>query len=89
MRTDGTLTNKEERKMCEICRQNPCAGTCPNADPPEVLHSCPFCGEDIVEGEEYYVYHSDDGDVYYHEDCFYDKAVAICLETGIVEKCDE
>lgn len=40
--------------MCDICRQNPCAGMCPNAPEPPVFATCSECGRDILEGEEYY-----------------------------------
>lgn len=49
--------------MCDICRQTPCHPCCPNAPDPVAIYTCKYCGEDIVEGDEYVEI---DGD-YYHE----------------------
>ena len=43
---------------------------------------CPYCGEDIYEGDDIIVL---DNEKQYHEDCFYDIAVSILLERGIAE----
>ena len=37
--------------MCEICRNNPCVPTCPNAEP-ELY--CDQCGEKIRKGTTYF-----------------------------------
>jgi hypothetical protein len=37
--------------MCEICRRNPCAPTCPNAEPD--LY-CAQCDEKIRKGSAYF-----------------------------------
>lgn len=62
--------------MCDICRQTPCHPCCPNAPDPVAIYTCKYCGEDIVEGDEYVEI---DGD-YYHEECFEDCAAVILLE---------
>ena len=40
--------------MCSICHQNPCPSACPNAPDPAVFAECENCGEDILEGDDYY-----------------------------------
>lgn len=72
--------------MCDICQHNPCLSRCPNAPEPAKVYRCEFCGEDIVEGEEYI----EIGGNYYHEDCFVDNAVEIVKNdfgafTGVAE----
>ena len=49
-----------------------------NLDPPEdvIYGRCPFCGEDIYEGEE--IVELDGCE--YHEECFMDMAPRILLE---------
>ncbi len=64
--------------MCEICRSSPCLSGCPNAPDPEKVHTCEYCGEDIVVGDEYFEY---DGE-YYHDECFADCAVELLIEAG-------
>lgn len=63
--------------MCEVCG---CSGGhlsgCPEGPGPKVIHTCKFCGDDIVEGEECYEL---DGE-YWHEDCFGDAALALLTE---------
>lgn len=53
--------------MCSICRQSPCHPRCPNYAPPKASHYCSFCGEGILDGEEYI--ENIDGE-YRHYDCF-------------------
>ncbi len=42
------------REACPICGRFPCAAGCPNEDPPEPVLVCEECGEEIMDGEEYY-----------------------------------
>ena len=51
--------------MCSICLKSPCDSRCPNADEPQAVHKCEYCGDGIVAGEEYIEY----GGHYYHADC--------------------
>lgn len=51
--------------MCDICRQTPCAGMCPNAPEPTVFARCSNCGIKILDGDDYY----DINDEYWCEDC--------------------
>lgn len=37
--------------MCDVCRRNPCAPTCPNAEPD--LY-CEWCYEQIRKGNKYF-----------------------------------
>ncbi|MBQ4447398.1 MAG: hypothetical protein II897_03800 [Clostridia bacterium] len=68
--------------MCEICYRSPCDPRCPNAPQPEAVFVCKSCGEDIVEGEDYYEL---DGE-HYHEECFKDEAVSILEDKYGAEK---
>ncbi len=62
--------------MCIQCGMTPCHRGCSNAqDPPKVYH-CKYCGEDIVEGEEYVELEGE----HYHQECFEDNAVLILME---------
>ena len=49
--------------MCSVCRRNPCAAGCPNAEEPKPIHICKECGYGIYEGDHYY----DGPDGYYCE----------------------
>lgn len=69
--------------MCEICRQHPCANTCPNADQPEVIGTCAYCEEEICEDEAYYTVTADGR--HYHYDCLFNVAEQMLIEAGIVE----
>lgn len=40
--------------MCEECRQSPCNNSCPNAPEPKQIFKCHYCGEAILEGDDYY-----------------------------------
>ncbi len=40
--------------MCEVCRQNPCHPSCPNAPDPVGVYTCVECGYGIFEGEKYF-----------------------------------
>lgn len=41
--------------MCEICRMTSCPQGCPNSPEPPVVTECENCGENIYDGDEYYV----------------------------------
>ena len=62
--------------MCAICHHTPCDPRCPNAPDPPAVYTCKWCGESIVDGEEYIEL---DGEQY-HTECFEDAAVEILLE---------
>ena len=51
--------------MCEYCRQYTCPSSCPNAPEPPVFAECSLCGNDILDGDDYYEINGD----YYCEDC--------------------
>ena len=51
--------------MCELCRRNPCVGTCPNAPEPEPVYICCCCEEGIYDSDDYYVF----ADEIYCQDC--------------------
>lgn len=57
--------------MCSECLQSPCHSRCPNAPEPKAIHICEYCGEGIVEGEEFIEYNGD----YYHADCIKDMTI--------------
>ena len=40
--------------MCDICRQFPCPGGCPNAAEPRAVFVCSGCDQDIYEGDNVY-----------------------------------
>lgn len=40
--------------MCEICLQYPCPPRCPNAPEPPRVFVCSGCGDDILEGDDYW-----------------------------------
>lgn len=40
--------------MCEICLQKPCPPRCPNAPEPPSVFVCSGCGDDILEGDDYW-----------------------------------
>ncbi len=40
--------------MCEICLHFPCDPRCPNAPDPPTVYVCSGCGDNIVDGQEYY-----------------------------------
>lgn len=40
--------------MCDICRQFPCDSRCPNAPEPPSVFVCSGCGENILDGDDYY-----------------------------------
>lgn len=62
--------------MCDICRRYPCDSRCPNAPEPATVYKCAYCGEPIVEGDEFVKY----DDNHYHEECYADKAPALAIE---------
>lgn len=62
--------------MCSVCHKIPCDSRCPNAPDPVAVYTCKYCGEDIVEGDEYVMIDDD----YYHDECFMDCAAGILLE---------
>ena len=41
--------------MCEICRKTPCDFRCPNAEPLKLVYKCDWCGNEILEGDDYYM----------------------------------
>ena len=53
--------------MCMECRQTPCHPRCPNAPEPKFKHTCSFCDEGILNGEQYIV---SELDKYAHWECF-------------------
>ena len=40
--------------MCDICMRKPCDPRCPNAPEPHSVFICSGCGDDILDGEEYW-----------------------------------
>lgn len=65
--------------MCAICGQTFCPSSCPNADEATPVYTCKYCGEDIVDGEEYVEI---DGDYYHLYDCIENVTVELLLENG-------
>lgn len=61
--------------MCSVCMRTPCDPRCPNAPDPQTVYTCKYCGEPIVQGDEFFEV---DGD-HYHEDCFTDCAADILV----------
>ena len=57
------------RKLCEICKKDPCHFRCPNYSPQKSMYHCSSCGEIICKGEEYI--ENLNGE-YRHYDCFHD-----------------
>lgn len=53
--------------MCMICKQIPCLTCCPNYISPKSIHYCSFCGDGIIDGEEYII--NENGE-YRHYECF-------------------
>lgn len=39
--------------MCDVCHMTPCHPRCPNAPEPPKVYTCKYCGEAIVDGDEY------------------------------------
>lgn len=76
--------------MCEICHGvGGCLPGCPNAPEPKKIYTCEYCGDDIVEGDEYYEFDNR----YYHEECFHDCAINLLLDEcgarhGVAEDLD-
>lgn len=62
--------------MCSVCRRDPCAAGCPNADEPIQKHVCSMCGYGIYEGDRYY----DGPKGYYCEDCLVDMSLEELVE---------
>ncbi len=69
--------------MCDICLRSPCLPRCPNAPEPATIYTCAYCGEPIIEGDEYMKF---DGDYYHLEDCAQDVALTILLDKGGAER---
>lgn len=63
--------------MCDVCHMTPCHPRCPNAPEPPKVYTCKYCGEAIVDGDEYLEV---DGDYYHLEDCASDVAMKLLLE---------
>jgi hypothetical protein len=40
--------------MCSECLRTPCHPRCPNASDPPAVFVCSCCGNDIIEGEDYW-----------------------------------
>lgn len=61
--------------MCDICWSTPCLSRCPNAPEPElaVFAECDNCGEDILDGEDYY----EVGDMKFCELCVHCKQAVV------------
>lgn len=54
--------------MCELCLKNPCIDPrCPNYIPKKAKYYCSFCGEGIIDGDEYI--ENENGE-YRHYECF-------------------
>ena len=68
--------------MCSVCRKSPCDSRCPNAPDPPTVYTCKYCGEPIVEGDEYV---DVDGD-FYHSECVSDAAEGILMEQSWVTR---
>lgn len=71
------ITSNGVKKMCELCHMTPCHPRCPNAPEPPKVYTCKYCGESIVEGDNYFEL---DGDQY-HDECFADAAVGILTKS--------
>ena len=39
---------------CDICLKSPCDPRCPNAPDPKPVFVCSGCGEDILDGDDYW-----------------------------------
>lgn len=56
--------------MCELCLKTPCIDPrCPGYIPPRAKCHCSFCGEGIIDGDEYI--ENENGE-YRHYECFSD-----------------
>lgn len=40
--------------MCNVCGKDPCDPRCPNAPDPPTVFICSGCGENILDGDDYY-----------------------------------
>lgn len=40
--------------MCDICLMSPCHPRCPNAADPPAVYVCFGCGDDILDGDDYW-----------------------------------
>ena len=40
--------------MCDVCFKSPCDPRCPNAPDPPSVFVCSGCGDNIVDGEDYW-----------------------------------
>lgn len=56
---------------CEYCHTLPHLPGCPAAPEPRAVHRCKYCGDGIVEGEEFY----DIDGVFYHVECLEEMGV--------------
>lgn len=54
--------------MCDLCHRAVCDSRCPNAPEPQKFGECAECGENILDGDEYYLL----GGEYYCESCVRD-----------------
>lgn len=64
--------------MCEYCHSYPHFSGCPNAPDPEVAMQCDNCGGDIYVGDYYF----EIAGKVYCEDCMYDAAYALAVESA-------
>ena len=63
--------------MCSECHMNPCHPRCPNAPEPRAIYRCKYCGEPIIEGDEYVEI---DGDYYHRDSCIEDVALELLYD---------
>lgn len=40
--------------MCDVCLKIPCDPRCPNAPDPPRVYVCSGCGDDILDGDDYW-----------------------------------
>ena len=55
--------------MCEFCHSYPHLHGCPNEPEPKAIHTCEYCKDGIVVGEEFVEINGD----YYHVSCLSDE----------------
>jgi predicted nucleic acid-binding Zn ribbon protein len=63
--------------MCEICGKEPCDNRCPNYVMPNSNCKCEYCGDPIIEDEEYV---SNSSGEYMHYDCLFGLSTRRMLE---------
>lgn len=40
--------------MCDVCLRSPCHPSCPHAPAPPSVFVCSGCGDDILDGDDYW-----------------------------------